>query len=83
MHLMILTANYFIDEKKIHGKSCLGGTTMINFLKKRVQKFNEKFSQCEQLCINTENEYLVMSCGAFNPRFLAKIKRSKAGNNKK
>ncbi len=27
-----------------------------------------------------EIEYLVMSCGAFNPRFLAKIKRSKADN---
>jgi hypothetical protein len=80
---MMLTANYFIDEKKIHGKSCLGVTTMINFLKKRVQKFYEKFSQCEQICINTENEYLVMSCGTFNPRFLAKIKRSKASNNKK
>ena len=58
-------------------------TTMIDFLRKRVKKFNEKFTQCEQLCINTENEYLVMSSGAFNPRFLAKIKRSKAGNNKK
>ena len=61
----------------------LGVTTMINFLRKSVQKFNEKFTQCEQLCINTDNEYLVMSCGAFNPRFLAKIKRSKAGNNNK
>lgn len=56
---------------------------MINFLKKRMQKFKQKFSQYEQLCISTENEYLAMSCGAFNPRFLAKIKRSKAGNNKK
>ena len=78
---MILTANYFIDEKKIHGKSCLGGTTMINFLKKRVQKFNKKFSQCEQLCINTENENQAMCCGAFNPRFLAMIKRRKTNYN--
>ena len=54
---------------------------MFNFLKKRVHKFNEKSSQCEQLCINTENEYLVMSCGAFNPRFLAKIKRRKTNYN--
>jgi hypothetical protein len=79
----MLVANHFIDEKKIQGKPCLRVTTMINFLKKRVQKFNEKLSQCEELRINTENEYLVMSCGAFNPRFLAKVKRSQAGNNGK
>ena len=29
-----------------------------------------------------ENEYMVMNCGAFNPRFLAKIKRSKAVHDK-
>ena len=54
---------------------------MINFLKKRIQMFNRRFAQYEQLRINAENEYHVMSCGLFNPRFLAKIKRSKEGEN--
>lgn len=76
---MKLVVNHFIDVKKILGKSCIDITTMINILKKIVQKNIGEFSQCEQLCIDRENEYLVMSCGAFNPRFLAKIKRSKAG----
>mgnify|MGYP001825888756 FL=1 len=53
---------------------------MINFLKKRIQMLNGKFAQYEQLRVNEENEYQAMSCGSFNPRFLAKIKRSKAGN---
>ena len=52
---------------------------MINLLKKVTQIFNE-FARYEQSRINAENEYLVMSCGAFNPRFLAKIKRSKNDN---
>ena len=51
---------------------------MINFLKKRIQMLNRKFAQYKQLRVNAENEYLAMSCGSFNPRFLAKIKRSKA-----
>lgn len=54
---------------------------MINILKKVTQVFNEEIARYEQLRINAENESLVMSCGAFNPRFLAKLKRSKAGNN--
>jgi hypothetical protein len=41
---------------------------------------NGKFAQYEQLRVNEENEYQAMSCGLFNPRFLAKIKRSKADN---
>ena len=53
---------------------------MINFLKKRIQMLNRKFAQYKQLRVNAENEYLAMSCGSFNPRFLAKIKRSKADN---
>jgi hypothetical protein len=36
-----------------------------------------KFAQGEQLRINAENEYQAMCCGSFNPRFLAKIKKSK------
>jgi len=56
---------------------------MINLLKKGMQIFTEELTQHEQLCINAENEYQAMSCGAFNPRFLAKIKRSKADNTNK
>ena len=53
---------------------------MINLLKKAIQIVNEELAQYEQLRVNAENEYQTMSCGAFNPRFLAKIKRSKAEN---
>ena len=56
--------------------------TMINFLKKGVQIVNEELAQYEQLHINTENEYQAMSCGAFNPKLLANIKRIKADVNK-
>jgi len=55
--------------------------TMIKLLTKGIQLLNKDFAQYEQLRVNAENEYLVMSCGAFNPRFLAKIKRSQADNN--
>ena len=54
---------------------------MINFFKKTIQMLNRRFTQYEQLRVNAENEYLVMSCGLFNPRFLAKVKRSKEGEN--
>ncbi len=50
---------------------------MINCLIKRVKILNLKFSQQERSRINAENEYQAMSCGSFNPRFLAKIKKSK------
>jgi hypothetical protein len=55
---------------------------MINLLKKGIQILNGELSQNEKLHVNAENEYLVMSCGAFHPRFLAKIKRCKGDNNK-
>ncbi len=55
---------------------------MINLLKKGIQKLNKEPAQYEQLRVNAEYEYQAMSCGAFNRRFLAKIKRSKAENNK-
>ena len=55
---------------------------MINLLKKAIQIVNEELAQYQQLRVNAENEYLAMSCGAFNPRFLAEIKRSKADNNR-
>ena len=51
---------------------------MIKFLKKRVEMLSEKFSQYEKLRVDAENEDQAMSCGSFNPRFLAKIRRSKA-----
>ena len=51
---------------------------MINFFKKRIKMSTEKIAQYEQLRFDAENECQVMSCGLFNPRFLAKIKRSKA-----
>ena len=54
---------------------------MIKLLKKGIQILNEELAQHEQLRVNAENEYQAMSCGAFNPRFLAKIKRSKADDN--
>lgn len=55
---------------------------MIDLLKKGVQILNGDFAQHEQLRVSAENEYQAMSCGAFSPRFLAKIKKSKAVNNK-
>ena len=54
---------------------------MINLLKKGIQLFNGKLSQSEQLHVNAENEYQAMSCGAFNPRLLAKIKTCKGDYN--
>lgn len=39
---------------------------------------NDTLTQHEQLLVNAEYEYQAMSCGAFNPRFLAMIKRCKA-----
>jgi hypothetical protein len=51
---------------------------MIQFLKKRAGKLSEKFAQYKQLRIDAENEDQAMSCGSFNPRFLAEIKRSKS-----
>ena len=53
---------------------------MINLLKKGIQILNGEIAQYEQLRVSAENEYHAMCCGAFNPRLLAKIKRSKAVN---
>jgi len=54
---------------------------MINLLKKGMQILNGELSHNEQLHVNAENEYQAMCCGAFHPRFLAKIKRCKGDNN--
>ena len=55
---------------------------IFNLFKKGMRILNNAFDQYIQLRVNAENEYQMMSCGAFNPRFLAMIKRSKANNNK-
>ena len=38
---------------------------------------NDTLDQNEQGLVNAEYELQVMNCGAFNPRFLAMIKRCK------
>ena len=53
---------------------------MIDLLKKGIQILNGEYTQYEQLRVSAENEYQAMCCGTFNPRLLAKIKRSKANN---
>lgn len=55
---------------------------MINLIKKGMQILNGELTRYEQLRVNAENEYQAMSCGAFNPRFLAKIKKNKHENDK-
>jgi hypothetical protein len=55
---------------------------MINLLKKIKRVLIEALGQYRQLRVNAENEYQAMSCGAFNPHFLAKIRRCKAGSSK-
>jgi hypothetical protein len=50
---------------------------MINLLKKIMQKLNGEHAQYERSLVSAENEYQAMCCGTFNPRLLAKIKRSK------
>jgi hypothetical protein len=49
---------------------------MLEFIRKRKTAPDAEMPQSERSSVIDENEYLVMSCGAFNPRFLAKIKRS-------
>ena len=53
---------------------------MMNFLKSRLPLLSGATSQHEQALANAENEFLVMSCGSFSPRFLAKIKCFQADN---
>ena len=53
---------------------------MINLIKQLMKKLNGEQARYERLLVSAENEYLTMCCGTFNPRLLAKIKRSKAGN---
>ena len=56
---------------------------MFNFIKNKIYIFNERSVQHQQLYVNAENEYQAMSCGLFNRRLLAMIKRSEYENNRK
>lgn len=51
---------------------------MIDLLKKGMQILKGEYAQYEQLRVSAEHEYQAMCCGTFNPRLLARIKRSKA-----
>jgi len=55
---------------------------MITLLKKVIQRVYEDLAQYQQLRVNAENEYQAMSCGALNPRLLARVRRCKAAINK-
>ena len=55
---------------------------IFDLLKKVIQIFNNASDHYRQLRVNAENEYQAMCCGAFNPRFLAMVKRSNANNDK-
>jgi len=50
---------------------------MITLFKNGMQRLNTALTYYRQLGASTEDEDMAMNCGAFNPRFLAKIKRSK------
>ena len=56
--------------------------SVINFFQMCIEKFYGELPQYQQLSVNAENEHQAMSCGAFNPQFLAMIKRSKVENNR-
>ena len=51
---------------------------MREYIKRKKQVENIDTLQQNVPRIEDENEYLALSCGTFNPRFLAKIKRSLA-----
>jgi len=55
---------------------------VFDFFKKGMRILNNEPDQHQLLSGNAENEYQAMSCGAFNPRFLAMVKRSKADEKK-
>ena len=56
---------------------------MINSITKAMQILSEELTRYEQLRVNAENEHQAMSCGAFSPQFLARIKRSNHETDKK
>ena len=53
---------------------------MMNLLKMGMQILNGELTQYQRLRVNAENEYQAMYCGAFNPQFLAMIKKNKVYN---
>jgi hypothetical protein len=56
---------------------------MINLIEKGMQILREELTRYEQLRVNAENEHQAMSCGAFSPKFLARIKVSNHETDKK
>ena len=56
---------------------------MTNLIRKRIQTLYEELTRYEQLRVNAENEDQAMSCGAFSPKFLARIKVSNHETDKK
>lgn len=55
---------------------------MMHLVKSAVHMIYELLAQYEQFRINAENEFQAMSSGALNPRFLAKIKKTRVDNNR-
>lgn len=53
---------------------------MMHLVKSGIQMIYELLAQYEQFRINAENEFQAMSSGALNPRFLAKIKKTRVDN---
>ena len=53
---------------------------MMHLVKSAIQMIYELLAQYEQFRINAENEFQAMSSGALNPRFLAKIKKTRVDN---
>jgi hypothetical protein len=51
----------------------------LDFLNRLVDVIYVQYARYQQFRMNIENENMAMSCGTYNPRFLAKIKRSKPG----
>ncbi len=56
---------------------------MMNLIKKGMLILSEKLTRYEQSRVNAEYEHQAMSCGAFSPQFLTRIKRSNHETDKK
>ena len=50
---------------------------MITLFKNGMQRLNAVLTHYRQLGVSVEDEEMAMNCGAFNPRFLARIKEAK------
>ena len=51
----------------------------IDFLNRLLDVIHVQYARYQLFRMNIENENMAMSCGTYNPRFLAKIKRSRPG----